>query len=440
MQAQEQVVDGENGSPAPKNTASKFYRVTRAASPERAERARVLHERFVHRTTLRAAWDAQECRDIRAAQDLRLWEECGCINLPEYLMRNCGFTRREAIERIRVANALTDLPRLEDRLEAGALSYSSVRELVRVVVAEKQDEWIEHCAGLTSDQVARAVSGHKRGDSPDDLVDPNEHRHTVSFSLRDSTRARFNAAVRELRRVRGHDFFDDDDLFQSITDVLELHGSSEISCDESQAHQPVSVANDNNADADHAEDESATSTATPTTLPGHDATPPGQAAPSLARSEKRNDAISSDTLKAMRKALSRPPVHVWLMTDGRGFKDGVELPPDELATLLCDSVDMGDINDPTAKKRKHLSDRERARTYALHGNMCAIPGCCAEVHLDIEHIQALEDGGKDVPENRLPICRGHHRLKHAGKLKISGVAPYNVTFEFVAPPVQELDN
>ena len=39
------------------------------------------------------------------------------------------------------------------------------------------------------------MSGHKRGDSPDDPVDPNEHRHTVTFSLRDSTRARFNAAV-----------------------------------------------------------------------------------------------------------------------------------------------------------------------------------------------------------------------------------------------------
>ncbi|HEY4183043.1 MAG TPA: HNH endonuclease signature motif containing protein [Kofleriaceae bacterium] len=401
MHAQEKLVDGTDGSPARKNTASKFYRVTREASPERAERARVLHERFVHRTKLRAAWEAQECRDIRAAQDLRLCEECGCINLPEYLMRTCGFTRREAIERIRIANALTDLPRLEDQLEAGALSYSAVRELVRVVIAEKQDEWIEHCVGLTSDQVARAVSGHKRGDSPDDPVDPDEHGHTVSFSLRDSTRARFNAAVRALRRVRGHDFFDDDDLFQTLTDVLESHGSRAIS-DE----QPL-VANDNNADGDGTGGENTLPLANDTTPPGLSATPPGQASAEASerREEKRDAAISSESLKAMRKALSRPPVHVWLMTDGRGFAHGVELPQDELKTLLCDCVDMGDINDPTAEKRKHLSDRERARILALHGNRCAVEGCMAETDIDIHHIEALEDGGKDISSNKIPLCK-----------------------------------
>jgi hypothetical protein len=427
MQAQEQVVDGENGSPARKNTASKFYRVTREASPERAERAQALHERFVHRTKLRAAWEAQECRDLRAAQDLRLWEECGCINLPEYLMRTCGFTRREAIERIRVANALTDLPRLEDQLDVGALSYSSVRELVRVVIGEKQDEWLEHCAGLTSDQVARAVSGHKRGDSPDDPVDPDEHRHTVSFSVRDSTRARFNAAVRALRRVRGHDFFDDDDLFQTITDVLESYGTPTIPNAEPahEAAEVTAVANDNNANAADVASE---------TRPGLEKSYAEDG------TRTRTDPISGDMLEAMRKALSRPPVHVWLMTDGRGYAHGVELPPAELKTLLCDCVDMGDINDPTAKKRKHLSDRERARILALHGNRCAVEGCCAEVDVDIHHIEALEDGGKDISSNKIPLCKGHHRLNHAGKLLITGVAPYNVVFEFVAPPVAELDN
>jgi len=69
--------------------------------------------------------------------------------------------------------------------------------------------------------VARAVSGHKRGDSPDDEIDPNEHRHTVSFSVRDSTRARFNAAVRELRRIARSRLSSTRRSFQTITDALE---------------------------------------------------------------------------------------------------------------------------------------------------------------------------------------------------------------------------
>jgi hypothetical protein len=342
-------------------------------------------------------------------------------------MRTCGFTRREASERIRVAFALAELPRLEDELEAARLSFSSVRELVRVVVPEKQDEWIEHCAELTSDQVARAVSGHKRGDSPDDAIDPDEHRHNVTFSLRDSTRARFNAAVRAMRRVRGHDFVDDDDLFQTISDVLEAYvPATKDQPDDSQRR----AANDNGVE-ESAEDVSAIEAET------RGMTRPGHGDESADRAGV--DEISGTELQAMRKALSRPPVHVWLLPDGRGFAHGVELPKDELETMLCDCVEMGSIDDPSGKRRKHISDRERARTYALHGNRCAVPGCCAEVHLDIDHIQALEDGGEDVPSNRLPLCRGHHRLKHAGKLKIAGVAPYNVTFAFITPPVQELD-
>jgi hypothetical protein len=450
MQAQEQVVDGNAGAQR-KNTASKFYRVTREASAERDERARSLHERFVHRTKLRAAWDAQECRDIRAAQELRLWEECGCINMSEYLMRTCGFTRREAAERIRVANMLTDLPRLEDELEAGRLAYSSVRELVRVVITDKQDEWIDHCAGLTSDQVARAVSGHKRGDSPDTPVDPNEHRHTVTFSLRDSTRARFNAAVSAMRRVRGHDFFDDDDLFQAISDILESQpelvalapSEAELpSPDVVRAPMLVEEQSGNEAAGQLARTESGEGlrhTESARLLPDGPDAPVVDNTGKHAGCCKRDDGIPPEMLKAMRNALSRAPVCVWLMSDGRGFANGAELPPDELATLLCDSVNMGDIDDPKARARKRLSDRERARTLALHGNKCAVDGCNAEVNVDIHHIHPLEDGGEDIPSNRIPLCKGHHRLSHAGKLIITGLAPYSVTFRWVTPPVQELD-
>jgi len=65
---------------------------------------------------------------------------------------------------------------------------------------------------------------------------------------------------------------------------------------------------------------------------------------------------------------------------------------------------MGDINDPTAKKRKRLSDRERVARMRCTETCARFLGGCAEVHWN-RHIEALEDGGKDEPTNRIPLCK-----------------------------------
>jgi len=60
-----------------------FYRVTREASPERAERVRVLQRRFVHRTKLRAAWRRKSVGTFARHRSCDCGRSAACINLSE---------------------------------------------------------------------------------------------------------------------------------------------------------------------------------------------------------------------------------------------------------------------------------------------------------------------------------------------------------------------
>jgi hypothetical protein len=109
----------------------------------------------------RGALDAQECAALREAQRLVIWRAYGCASLVEYMTREMGYTERAAIERLRVAKAIEEVPQLGEALEQGALSFSGARELSRVIQPETQKEWIEAAQEKNVRQIEEMVSGHK---------------------------------------------------------------------------------------------------------------------------------------------------------------------------------------------------------------------------------------------------------------------------------------
>src|SRR5690349_352761 len=80
----------------------------------------------------RAGLDAEELRWLREAEALQIWRPLGMVSALDYLERIFGYTPRVAEERLRVARALRELPRLGDELAAGQLAFTAVRELTRV--------------------------------------------------------------------------------------------------------------------------------------------------------------------------------------------------------------------------------------------------------------------------------------------------------------------
>src|SRR5688572_11874598 len=92
-----------------------------------AARCEQVHRRLKRIVKARSALDLAEAAALREAQDLRIWRVYGCASLVEYLERELGYTAREAVERLRIAKMIVDLPAIASAMEQGELGYSGVR-------------------------------------------------------------------------------------------------------------------------------------------------------------------------------------------------------------------------------------------------------------------------------------------------------------------------
>ena len=142
----------------------------------------------------KAGYDAEEVRWLLAGLRARVHVRFGCATFVEYVERLFGYSPRFTSERLRVAEALEDLPAIRTALEAGALSFSSAREVTRVATAATEGEWLEAADGRTAREVERMVSGHQRGERPGDPVDSGARRHVLRFEVSAETMAEFREA------------------------------------------------------------------------------------------------------------------------------------------------------------------------------------------------------------------------------------------------------
>src|SRR5690606_4446683 len=90
----------------------------------------------------RAGLDVEEARWLREAEKQRVWRKLGFSTALEYLEDVFGYAPRTAMERLRVARELAELPALEAELRQGALPWSAVRELSRVMTPHTEAAWL----------------------------------------------------------------------------------------------------------------------------------------------------------------------------------------------------------------------------------------------------------------------------------------------------------
>ena len=124
------------------------------------------HEMLSRLARTRAVADAEEGRWLLAALRSAAHVHLGFGSFGEYVERLFGYTARSTQEKLRVAEALEDLPEIAQALEGGMLNWSGVRELTRVAVASTQSEWLEVARGKTVHQLEALVAGKLPGDTP----------------------------------------------------------------------------------------------------------------------------------------------------------------------------------------------------------------------------------------------------------------------------------
>jgi hypothetical protein len=424
----------------------------------------------------RALADAEEGRWLLAARRSAAHVHLGFGSFGEYIERLFGYTSRSIQEKLRVAEALEELPRLAQALETGSLSWSALRELTRVAVADTQQQWLELAQGKTARQLEELVAGKSPGDLPSSTGLPAARRHVLRFEVAPETFALFREAITWLRRRAG-DVRDDDSVLLSMArhvlggPVDEGRSSYQIAlavCPACGAGQQqasgelVSVAAEVVAMAHcdgqllgriarRAANQNAGSDGLEVAGTGV-VTVPGVAADALQAPSSHPD---SD--HAVGEAHVHPDHGDMVFRDTRGATD-------HYATAHMGAVGSGKVGEtdttnvhvenagpgtsasgaparcaeqaPVGTRAKQtIPPALRRAVLARDQHRCRAPGCRNATFVDLHHIQLRSEGGRNELENLVTICGSHHRAVHRGVLLIEKDATLGVRFRHADGPL-----
>jgi hypothetical protein len=389
------------------------------AANERDTDAVRVHTALKRIARARAALDAEEVAALREAQRIQLWREFGYASLIEYMERELLYTPRAAVERLRVANIIEQLPEIEAALQQGTLSFSGARELSRVVTPETQRAWLDAAEGKNVREIEELVSGRKRGDTPDDPVDEQAKRRVLRFDVMESTAA----IVRHYQKMRTRQLggLIDDDFV--IREVFQLALDKMVEDRRRSGIEGRRQSGDDDPRVLAVED--------CRTAGVEDCRTAGVEDCRSAASEVATDAKPRIGTKAVRPRYQHSVVTCdrckrgWL--DAAGAR--TLLSPAQVECVRCDAEDIGfaDAAGPV-RKRSKIPPRTRRNVLARDGHRCRVPGC-RSTNIDLHHLHPVELGGSHHESNLLTLCEGHHLAVHDGKLVIIGRAP-DVRFEF----------
>jgi hypothetical protein len=350
------------------------------------ERRVKLHRKLKRIARARALLDTHEAAALREAQRLQLWKQFGYTSLVDYMDRELGYAPRAALDRLRVANALPELPAIAEAMETGALDFSKARELVRVATPETEQAWIGAVQDKNVREVERVVAGHAKGDLPDDPVDPRLVRKTMWLSVRPETEVLFREARKRLERERG-ETLDDDAVMEALCRAF-LGGTG--------------ISDETRADA--------------------------------GANEIRAHVDTKETHATTSAGAAPYRVAVTICTQcKRGWQHGAgaveEMTPAAVERAECDAQRIGDVSSGNVERATQtIPPATRRKVLHRDQGRCQVPGCSSHTNLDVHHVVHREHGGTHEMSNLVTLCEAHHLAHHEGTLVISRNAAGGLAF------------
>ena len=318
------------------------------------------------------------------------WGGPGMKSCAHWLNWKCGIGLGAAREKVRVAHALEDLPKISDEFRQGRISFSKVRAMTRVATPANEDELLNIAWHGTASHVERLVS---------------QYRKVKRLEALEAENQRY-----ELRELNWH--VDDDGSYVLKARLTPEQGERIVKAIESAMDEEFEERNDVSAER---------------------SSPSIDCSVSEPVAQRRADALvrvaegffGSETGT---NGGERSTIHVHTDLDTlRQDGDGAESRLDSGAQISAEtsrrlSCDCGVVHWQESESEDYLNIGRRSRSIppairrALkrrdHG--CRFPGCTAHKHVDAHHIQHWADGGETKLDNLTLLCRHHHRLVHEG--------------------------
>ena len=366
-----------------------------------------LHDLGEQISELAAHLDAAEYRFLVLLEnfcDEKGWELFGAGSCVQWLNWRCGMSPGVAREKIRVARALPDLPKISQQFRQGKISYSKVRAMTRVATQQNEDVLLNVALHGTASHVEKQVQLYRRVRRIEALKKENErHAHReLSWRIDEDGywifQGRFTPEQGAVIRKA---------LEKAQADVWEPEPNGKNSCDTGKK-EPIAA----------------------------------RRADSLQRVAEtylaRNEADASGGDRYMINVHTDVDT---LKADGIGAQSELEncchVPAETSRRMACDaSVVHWQDNaegEPLNVGRKTRTIPPAIRR-ALHrrDQGCRFPGCTCTRFVDAHHVTHWADGGETCMDNLVLLCRRHHRLVHEGGYTVS-MCSSSDQVEFTSP-------
>ena len=332
------------------------------------------------------------------------WEGPGIRSCAHWLNWKCGMSMGPARERVRVARALPDLPRISEAFREGRLSYSKVRAMTRVATVKNEAALLQVALNGTATHVETQVRLYRKTKRIEALEEENlRHGHReLSWYVDDEGywvfKGRFTpeqgALLQKALEAAGDQLFKEQ---QYVPPEVATEIAANVPLDRTSP-EPVSQ---QRADALGRVVEGflggVTSNKACGDQPSHNQTGGDK--------YMLNIHTEIETLKENGSSAEAE------------IEDRGHVPAETSRRLACDCSIVHWHEDKqgnplnVGRKTRSIPPAIR-RALKCRDQGCRFPGCSCNRFVDAHHVQHWADGGETSMDNLVLLCRAHHRLVH----------------------------
>ena len=319
------------------------------------------------------------------------WSDGATQSCAHWLNWKCGIAMGAAREKVRVARALENLPKISAAMASGRLSYSKIREITRVASAETEDYLLMIADHGTASHVEKLERGFRRCLEVEELSREAQQQQTRCVNYRHDDDGSLILTCRLPAEVGAR-----------VVKALEL------------ALEELPAATDMSQNV-----------------------PAGTSPLRIPFSARRADALAvvaesflaHGVMEAAGGDRHQIVVHVAAETlrDRTAgcceFEHGPSMAAETARRLACDASVVRLIENEDGEPlnvgrktrtistplRRALNARDKGRRF---------PGCANTHYIDAHHVEHWANGGETKPSNLLSLCRFHHRAVHEGGIRI----------------------
>ncbi len=342
---------------------------------------------------------------IREFDENGYWGGPGLMSCAHWLNFKCGMGMNAARERVRVARALDELPKISAAFEAGTLSYSKVRAMTRVATPENEDFLLHIARHGTAYHVETLVRKYRRLQTQREVDTAN--------------------AV-HIRRELTY-YWDEDGALVFHGRLSAEQGAMILKALEMQMARQFQALRE-------AQDVSAETSETSAT--------PEEPEPRSPVGARRADALAEiaetymNSEPVANSTADRYQVIVHVSEEATCIDDGPHVSAETSRRIGCDCNVIRVKDDENGEplsigRRSRLIPPAIRRALRFRDDGCRFPGCSHKQFVDAHHIEHWSEGGETCLDNLVQLCRQHHRLVHEGGFSCKRTASGEIVFRDV---------